>query len=67
MKANVGLADRNVRIIVGVLLVGSNLFNYYVLGNPYCPWANLGWIPLLTGLFRWCPIYTLLGKSTVKQ
>ena len=33
MKANVGLADRNVRIIVGVLLVGSNLFNYYVLGK----------------------------------
>ena len=66
MKKNVGGLDRTLRIVIGVLLVGGNLFNYYVLGNPYCPWANLGWIPLLTGIFRWCPVYLACKKSTTK-
>jgi hypothetical protein len=66
MKINVGGVDRKLRIVIGVLLVGGNLFNYYILGNPYCAWANLGWIPLLTGLFKWCPIYLPFKKSTAK-
>lgn len=66
MKKNVGGIDRTLRIVVGVLLVGGNLFNYYVLGNPYCAWANLGWIPLLTGIFRFCPVYLPLKKSTAE-
>jgi len=66
MKCNVGGMDRTVRIVIGVLLVGGNLFNYYVLKNPYFVWANIGWIPLLTGIFRFCPFYILLKKSTAR-
>jgi len=27
-------------------------------------WALIGFVPLFTGLFRFCPAYTLLGVST---
>jgi hypothetical protein len=25
-----------------------------------------GWVPLVTGLVGWCPIYTLLGVRTLR-
>jgi len=67
MKRNVGATDRLVRIVIGVLLVGGNLVNYYLFKNPYCPWANIGWIPLLSGLLGWCPTYTLFRKPRAKE
>lgn len=67
MKRNVGNTDRWIRIVAGVLIAGGNYVNYYVFHNPYCVWANIGWIPLLTGLFGWCPLYALFGISTVKK
>lgn len=67
MKKNVGSVDRILRIVVGVLLVGGNLVNYYVFKNPYCVWANIGWIFILTGLFSFCPLYTLFKLSTRKK
>jgi hypothetical protein len=67
MKSNVGKIDRSLRIIVGALLVGGNFFNYYVLGNPYFAWANIGWIPLLTGVFSFCPAYLPFRLSTRKK
>ncbi len=67
MRCNVGGFDRTLRIAVGVLLVGGNLFNYYVLHNPYLVWANIGWIPLLTGLFKFCPFYIPFKMSTATK
>ncbi len=67
MKRNVGNTDRWIRIVAGVLIAGGNYVNYYVFHNPYCVWANIGWIPFLTGLFGWCPLYALFGISTVKK
>lgn len=67
MKANVGGLDRTLRIVIGIILVGGNLFNYYVFNNPYCVWANIGWIPLLTGIFNFCPLYLPFKMSTAKK
>ncbi|HOT97437.1 MAG TPA: DUF2892 domain-containing protein [bacterium] len=67
MKCNVGKTDRWIRIVAGVLIAGSNYVNYYFFHNPYYVWANIGWIPLLTGIFRWCPLYALFGISTVEK
>lgn len=58
MKANVGGIDRVLRIAVGAGLVVAAATS--TLG----PWAYVGVIPLLTGLFRFCPVYPLLGMST---
>ena len=60
MKCNVGQADRLLRIIIGLVIL--------VLGYIYSSWWGLiGLIPLLTGLFRWCPAYLPCKISTDKS
>jgi hypothetical protein len=61
MKTNVGTADRAIRIIAGIVLLA--LFFLY----PDASWRYLtliGLVPLLTGLFGTCLIYSMLGVST---
>lgn len=58
MNANVGGADRILRVIVGLILISL------VFVGPQTPWGWIGVIPLVTGLFRFCPAYTLLGLNT---
>ncbi len=67
MKCNVGKTDRMIRIVVGAVILIANWVNYYALGGEYCAWANLGFIPLLTGLFKCCPAYALFKFSTAKD
>ena len=62
-KTNVGSADRILRIIVGVVLIGV----YFLFpGNAW--WAVLalavGIVALVTGLLSTCPAYSILGVST---
>ncbi len=60
MKANEGIADRVIRIAAGFLIL--SLF-FLVEGNAR--WlALIGFVPLLTGLLGYCPVYTLFGIST---
>ncbi len=59
---NVGTADRIVRIIVGLALLGSPLAWYGP--ENINPWGYIGILPLLSGLFGTCPLYTVLGLST---
>ncbi|WP_067222256.1 YgaP family membrane protein [Marinomonas gallaica] len=60
MKANVGGLDKILRIVVGVLLIALALTG--VIGA----WGYIGVIPLATGVFNFCPLYTLLGINTCK-
>lgn len=55
---NVGRLDQIIRIVVGILFIA--LAYTGVIGN----WGYIGVIPLLTGLMRWCPLYTMLGLQT---
>jgi DUF2892 family protein len=50
--------ERIVRVVLGLLVLSLFFF------GPQTPWALLGLVPLTTGLFGSCPIYTLLGIST---
>jgi hypothetical protein len=59
MKANVGNLDRMLRIVLGVALIA-----WAATGGPV--WAWIGVVPLATALFRFCPLYTVLGLSTCK-
>jgi hypothetical protein len=60
MKSNVGGVDRGLRIAVGVVLLA---LVFVLEGNAR--WLGLvGLVPLATGLFGFCPAYTLLGVST---
>lgn len=58
MKANVGTLDRVLRIGGGLALVG--LAASGVVGV----WGYIGVVPILTGVFRFCPAYPLLGINT---
>lgn len=58
MNVNVGTADRVLRIGAGVALIGLALAG--VVG----PWGYIGVVPLVTGLFKVCPLYSVLGIKT---
>ena len=58
MKFNVGGIDRILRIVVGIVLIGL------AATGTVGWWGWLGVGPLATGLFRFCPMYRLLGMST---
>jgi hypothetical protein len=58
LQANVGTLDRVLRIAVG-----AGLLSLAFIG-PQTPLGYIGVVPLITGLFRFCPAYTLFGLST---
>lgn len=58
MQANVGTIDRVLRIVVGAALVAA------AATGKVGVWGYIGIVPILTGLFRFCPAYTLLGIRT---
>jgi hypothetical protein len=61
MTKNIGKAERIVRVVLGVGIVGLAFV------GPRSPWAYLGLLPLLTGLVGWCPPYALLGIGTASR
>jgi len=62
MKANVGTADRIVRIILGVALL--SLFFIVDGGLKYI--GLIGIILLITVFIKFCPLYTIFGIKTNK-
>lgn len=60
MKANVGGLDKILRIVAGIVLLV--LTATQVIGW----WGLIGAVPLLTGLFNFCPLYTVFGIKTCK-
>ena len=60
MKTNVGSIDRILRIAVGIALLAL----LFILPGNARWWGLIGLLPLATGLFSFCPAYTLLGLNT---
>ncbi|MFY7865311.1 YgaP family membrane protein [Roseateles sp.] len=58
MKINVGTTDRVLRISAGLLLI------VLAATGTVGVWGYIGIVPLLTGIFRFCPAYPLLGMNT---
>ncbi len=62
MTKNVGTADFSVRMVLGLALLSMLMF---VQGD--LRWIGLvGLVPIVTGLFRFCPLYALLGIRTCR-
>lgn len=57
-KQNVGGIDRILRIVVGIVLIAL------VFVGPKTAWGWIGVVPLVTGLFSTCPLYSLIGLNT---
>jgi hypothetical protein len=60
MKANVGGVDKWGRILFGSFLIGL------VMVGAIGSWGLVGLVPLATGLFERCGLYSLIGFSTCK-
>ena len=58
MKSNVGGIDRILRILAGLVLI------VLAASGTIGAWGWIGVAPLLTGIFRFCPAYALLGMNT---
>jgi hypothetical protein len=58
MSVNIGKSDRLLRITAGLVLMAL------AATGTVGAWGYVGIVPLLTGLFRFCPAYTLLGMNT---
>jgi len=56
--SNVGGIDRVLRILVGLVLISL------VFIGPKVVWGWVGLVPLLTGIFKFCPAYKLIGVNT---
>jgi len=54
---NVGKIDRIIRVFVGLVIL-------ILLGLLETWWALVGLIPLLTGIFGYCPLYSLFKLNT---
>jgi Protein of unknown function (DUF2892) len=60
MKSNLGMLDRSIRIVVGIVLLSLAFV------GPQTPWGYVGLVPLLTGIVGFCPAYCPLGLSTCR-
>ena len=60
MKTNVGTVDRTLRIVGGLVLLSL----FFFLEGSARYWGLVGLLPLATGVFRFCPAYTLFGVNT---
>lgn len=61
MRQNVGCIDRGIRVVAGLTLIIA------ALTGGLGAWAYVGIVPLLAGLFRYCPLYALFGINTNKS
>ena len=68
-SANVGKVDRAARLVVGVVLIAAPMFfGIAFLSSPLFQWLLplIGLVLILTAMFRFCPLYRLIGASTCK-
>lgn len=69
MTANVGSADRVIRLIAGLVLFFAPLLNIPAIWSSgalaYGSMA-IGLILAVTALVRFCPLYRLIGVSTCR-
>ncbi len=55
---NVGGVDKTLRIIVGLVLLSL------VFIGPQTIWGWIGLVPLMTGIFGFCPLYKVVGLNS---
>jgi len=57
MTANVGSADKIIRIVLGLVILVVGYLNQSW-------WGLVGLVPIITAFVGFCPAYSLLGIST---
>lgn len=66
MSKNVGTVDRAVRVIIGLTLIAYAIpFGFRETGWNWVGW--IGFIPLITAIIGFCPLYSVTGISTCRR
>jgi hypothetical protein len=60
MVKNVGSADKAIRWIVGLAIIGAGI--YYKSW-----WGAIGLVPVITAMISYCPLYVPLKMNTCKK
>lgn len=60
---NEGSTDRVIRVVAGIVLLAFG-WGEVVTGTFGTVFKVLGFIPLVTGLVGWCPLYAITHIST---
>jgi hypothetical protein len=50
--------DRGIRVVLGLGLLSLTII------GPHTLWGLVGLVPLVTGLWGFCPLYRVFGWST---
>jgi len=66
LKLNEASWDRIVRVVLGIVLLALGWFNV-VTGGWGIFLKIFGFVPLITGLAGWCPIYAIFKTGTKKN
>jgi hypothetical protein len=61
MQCNVGGVDRVIRIAIGLVLIGLTLTDKIGV------WGWVGVVPLVTGIFRFCPAYSIMSCKSFSK
>ena len=62
MKKNVNSIDKAIRIVLSLVFFST----FFILEGDMKFIALIGFIPLITGLISFCPLYRIFGVSTCK-
>jgi hypothetical protein len=62
-EKNVGMIDRVIRIVIGIMLLAAALLNLVSAPFSYIV-ILLGIIALITSIFGTCPMYSAIGMNT---
>ncbi|MEI8132895.1 MAG: DUF2892 domain-containing protein [Leptolinea sp.] len=65
MKVNESMVDRGIRVVIGLALLALG-FSGAVSGTLGTVFKVLGFVPILTGLIGFCPLYSLFKFQTNK-
>jgi len=63
MNVNEGSFDRIIRVIMGLIILAL----WFVLQGNAKYFALIGFIPLVTAILGWCPLYSIFGIKTCKS
>ena len=63
MNANVGSVDKVIRLLLAVGFFSL----FFILPGDQKWFGLIGFVPLLTGLAGWCPLYMIFGIKTCKR
>lgn len=66
MKKNMGTTDKVIRIIIAAI-IAVLYFTKYITGTVGIILMIFAVVFVLTSLFSFCPLYTLLGINTGKK